>query len=283
MEFYENRLVAMLDVLGFSAKISRASNLPEITQEYAALLEEAKIAALSPVPVEGSHSNPPANFEMAEFVSDTLVLVSKPIDPHSVGNFILTTCLLMERFFSRGYPLRGAISMGSVTVEKEPYVFLSDVFKRLSGLSDALDWTGCVVLPEAETLVLENLFGDTRPISALQSSALHRVRPPWKKGKAPMNSRGKELWCLNWSYFLKRDALMEGLNSLKGDQKKFAQTESYIKYLQSLPDDSQTLSDDFAPAKVVKCMKARSGAHVAFLDSNGDPAQPNTEYCVAFT
>lgn len=80
-----------------------------------------------------------------------------------------------------------------------------------------------------------------------------------------MNSRGKELWCLNWSYFLKRDALMEGLNSLKGDQKKFAQTESYIKYLQSLPDDSQTLSDDFAPAKVVKCMKARSGAHVAFL------------------
>ncbi|MDP3329698.1 MAG: hypothetical protein Q8S60_15530 [Parvibaculum sp.] len=273
----------MLDVLGFDSKISSsAANLLNIMQEYVPLTRDAKTAALSPRPVEGSPSTPPPNFEIAEFVFDTLVLVSKPISPKSVGDFILSTCELMEKFFAHQYPLRGAISLGSVAVDQEPHIFLSDAFKRLSRYGDAQNWAGCVILPEAEDLVVENLLGDLDCHVARQSSAICKISPPWKIEKVPQDFLDRSFWCLNWSYFLQKEIVQEGLNFLKGDREKFEGTRRYLDQQLTLPDDLQLLPDDFAPAKTFKCMKARSSARMAFSDADGNPAQPNGEFSVSF-
>lgn len=282
MDLYENRLIAMLDVLGFSGKISDAQNLSGVTQEYASLLREAKVASLSPKPVDGSPSNPTPNFEIAEFVFDTLVLVSKPLSPQSVGDFVLTTSMLMERFFAQGYPLRGAISLGSVAVDQEPYIFLSDVFKQLSRYGDAQNWAGCVILPEAEDLVIENLLGDLEGHISQQSSAVYKMFPPWKATEVPQDFLDRSFWCLNWSYFLRKETLQEGLSFLKGDHKKFEGTRRYLDQQLALPDDLQELSDDFAPAKVLKCIKIRSSARIGFFDTDGNPSHPKAEFTLIF-
>lgn len=134
--YLENRLIAMLDVLGFSSRIQNPESLKRTTEQYAGLIAEAKEHMFSPAGMPGSPNPPSSNFEYGQFVFDTLVLVSHPLNVHSVAQFVLTTGLLMEKFFEAGYPLRGAIGRGDFCMDDATQIFLSDAFKRLKTEED---------------------------------------------------------------------------------------------------------------------------------------------------
>nr|RAV90439.1 hypothetical protein DBT53_12820 [Aerococcus mictus] len=189
-------------------------------------------------------------------------------------DFVFATALLMETFFARGYPLRGAISHGDIVVKSEPHIFLSDTFKRLSTLGNAQEWTGCVVLPEAESVVIENLLG-LPPSEFSRSSALHKFDPPWKPTIDERNiPLYKDLLCINWSYFVPPSKLSVGLEFLRGDAKKFDMTQAYLDQIGKFPDDKQMLGSEFYPAKTVRTMKARGSIRMSFWDELDEPTKP---------
>jgi hypothetical protein len=77
----------------------------------------------NPKPVRGSPTEPEPNFEYAQFVFDTVVLVSYPIDPESIYRFVFATILLMELFFAERFPLRGAVTKGDFSVDQTAAIF----------------------------------------------------------------------------------------------------------------------------------------------------------------
>lgn len=68
---------------------------------------------------------------------------------------------------------------------------------------------------------------------------------------------------------------------MDGDLEKQKETMHYLESLGQMSDDTQVLSSDFAPAKRMKSMKARSGMRVKFEDDNGNGVNPGYEYTIA--
>lgn len=270
MEVYNDRLIAVLDVLGFSKKIETPCQLEFITKQYASIIQTAKQYAFNTQAIKGSPDQPTTNFEFGEFVFDSLILLSKPITPHSVSDFIFATTQIMENFFIKEFPLRGAISFGDMCLHKEPHLFISNKFKNLTECGNQQDWTGCIILQEAEEIILDNMFGMV-PNVLMRSSALHYFTPPWKK---PNNTKNRKFWCINWPYMLSQSELHKGLDFLKVEKNKYQNTLNYLEYTRLLPDDFQILEPKFHPAKTVHTIKSRSACTFIFRNDAGEKVEP---------
>jgi len=263
----------MLDVLGFADRIQTRHGLEQTTAQYAALIADAKTRVF---PEEGvpKTPKPEPNFEFGQFVFDSLVLVSYPIEPKSVYRFFSATILLMELFFAKRFPLRGAVTKGDFSVDQAAAIFLSDTFKRLRSEEMQQQWSGCSLLEDIEDLALQSLMGLSREVAATtelsRSSPLHRVPVPLKGSKSVPVLR----WCLNWSHFVSPKALAAGLSYMEADPAKRKNTLAYLELIQSLVDDTQTLVPEFSPARSVKVMKFRSGFRMKFEDEEGNPVNP---------
>lgn len=274
--YLENRLIAMLDVLGFASRIETRQALQATTSTYAGLIASARAHMFEPKAIPGSPGAPEPNFEFGQFVFDTLVLVSYPVEIKSAYRFIFATTLLMEKFFERSFPLRGAMGIGDFTSNEESGLFLSNAFKRLKMEEDNQRWSGCTVLPEAEDIVVPFLLGLADPHLQPRSSPLHYVPVPTKRSVDGPQRR----WCLNWSYFLPPSAIEEGLRQMEGDDDKQTNTREYLSRLDGLVDDTQRLAPDFMPATIMKVMKARSGMRVKFEDDQGQGVNPGCSYSI---
>lgn len=275
--YFENRLIAMLDVLGFTSHIQTRDGLEQTTTKYAELIGRAKGHVFSPKAVPGSPNPPEPNFEHGQFVFDTLVLVSYPVDIKSAYRFIFATILLMDIFFTEKFPLRGSIGIGDFCTNEAAQIFLSNAFKKLRTDEENQQWTGCVLLPEAEEVVVSSLLGNVTSSNLPRSSPLHKLQIPLKKPTTPPQTR----WCLNWSHFLSPAIIQAGLQHMTGDLPKQQNTQSYLKLLDELSDDTQMLSAEFSPAKKMKLMKARSGMRVKFEDADGNAVNPSCGYTIA--
>lgn len=279
--YLENRLIAMLDVLGFAERIQTREGLGRTTAQYAELIARAKGHMFSPKAAPGSPNDPEPNFEYGQFVFDTLVLVSYPIDVKSTYRFIFATVLLMELFFAERFPLRGSVGRGDFSVDETVPIFVSDAFKRLRMEETNQQWSGCTILEEVEEIVLPSLLGyspgEAATAKLRRSSPVHRVPVPLKSS----NSVPALRWCLNWSHFLSPAALADGLGYMEGDRLKRQNTEGYLRLLRNLDDDTQTLSPQFSPAKTLKMMKARSGVRLKFEDEAGNGVIPGCSWTFA--
>jgi hypothetical protein len=273
----ENRLIAMLDVLGFSNQIERAENLEKIALRYGDIILASKKRAFSQEALPGSPEQAPSNFAVGEFVFDNVVLVSEEISPKSVGNFVFSLIAIMEMFYAAGFPLRGAISIGDDYSNDENGVFLSNVFKRLNTVGQNQNWTGCVVLPEAEAYVAESLLGTFCGGTSNRSDALIRYSVPAKPGVPDFG----ELYCLNWQYFLTPSQTEEGLRFLSGNLEKHQCTATFIEYLGSLPDPVQVLPEQFLPATSVRFMKCRFSVRMRFEDHQGNAVDPGCDFLIS--
>ena len=227
----------------------------------------------SPKAVPGSLTQPEPNFEYGQFVFDTLVLVSYPLEIKSTYRFIFATILLMEIFFSEKFPLRGSIGIGDFSIDGDAQIFLSNSFKRLRLDEEGQQWTGCVLLPEAEEIVVSSLLGNVAPHMLPKSAPVHRYSVPLKAQQS-QSAR----WCLNWSHFLSPGVIEAGLQCMAGDAPKQENTRQYLATLGRLSDDTQTLSWDFIPAKRLKFMKARSGLRIKFEDDAGNGVNPGCSW-----
>lgn len=266
----ENRLIAMLDVLGLSSQIEDKKELPKVIATYSKLIKEAREKIFTTDTIHGSLEERNYNFEVGEFVFDTLVLVSYPIDVKSTCQLILSTMQLMKLFATANMPLRGAIGIGDYSCDDETKIFLSDVFKRLSKEEQNQQWAGCVLLNDAEDKIISNVMG-VIPTQAKQSDVLHRLVIPSK------SNTKEHRWCLNWTYQLLESELESVLEYMQGDLTKQKNTQAYINNIRSMPDEHQILSPEFYPATKLKMMKTRSSAQIRFEDENGFPVEPGCD------
>lgn len=263
----ENRMIAMLDVLGLSNQINDRDKLLSVISTYKDLISEARHAIFDKQTMAGSQSPSVTNFEVGEFVFDTIVLVSPPIDLKSISNFILSIIQLMELFGKRNMPLRGAIGIGDYCQNEETNIFLSNIFKLLSKAESNQQWTGCVVLADAEDQIINGLMGGP-PETVKRSDVMHQLTIPTK------TSSEEHRWCLNWSYKLLPHEVNSILEYMSGDQNKQNGTRNYLDHLSSLPDDVQILTPEFYPAVKLKTMKTRVAMNILFEDENGLPVEP---------
>lgn len=272
--YFENRIVAMFDVLGFAGTIRDRASLERTTLEYSKLIADAKHHMFSPTPTRGS-PKPEPNFEHGQFVFDTLVLVSFPIDMNAACRFVFATEHLMGLFFGRRYPLRGSIGIGDYCFDDRSGIFLSNVFKQLDVDGSNQQWSGCAILPDAE-MIVGLVLGKPDPGKLCQSSPLHKTSIPVKSG--PVEHR----WCVNWSYFLSPSELGAGLAHMSGDGQKLDNTRAYLDFLRGLRDDRQQLSKEFAPAKTFKVMNSTCISNLKFEDENGNGVEPGCNFRLDF-
>jgi len=275
--YLENRLIAMLDVLGFSSRIKTREGMEQMDAKYAQLIDCAKSHMFSPRSVSGSPEPPEPNFEYGSFVFDTLVLVSYPTDIKSTYRFVFATIWLMEKFFAEGFPLRGSIGIGDFCENEKSGIFLSNAFRRLSEDEKDQQWTGCVLLPEADETVVSSLLGVIAQGAAKKSSPIHYLKVPTKRSPCESSSR----WCLNWSHFLSGSVIQAELEQMAGDYAKQQNTIQYLKLLGEMSDDTQPLAPVFAPAQRMKTMKALSGMRVKFEDEFGNGVIPGCSFTLA--
>ena len=266
--YLENRVVAMLDVLGLSNQIKNKSDLLSVTDTYKKLILEAREAVFQNDAMEGSQNPKATNFEVGEFVFDTVVLVSPPITIHSSCNFILSVIRLMEMFAKNNMPLRGAIGIGDYCSDEETQIFLSNIFKQLSSEEQNQQWCGCVLTSEAEKEIISNVMGD-EPGRPKQSDIFHKLTIPSK------SSDETTRWCLNWTYQLELSEISSMLSYMSGDESKQKGTEVYIKNINGLPDDAQSLPSEFFPAVKLKTIKTRASMQIRFENENGIAVEPD--------
>ena len=264
----------MLDVLGFAGRLGTREVLRKTTATYAALIDRAKTHMFSPPPIAGSPNTPEPNFEYGQFAFDTLVLVSHATDVKSSYRFVFATLLLMDLFFTERFPLRGCIGVGDVCGKESGQIVLSDAFKRSDHAGKNQQWAGCILLEEAEAMVLPSLLGHSpdqaQAVRLPRSAPLHWLPVPLKD----LAGNRRHQWCLNWSYFLSPSTLAAGLEYMNGDPAKQDNTARYLERLATLDDDAQQLSPEFLPARSMKVMKARSGVRIKFEDDLGNGVDP---------
>ena len=267
---YENRIIAMLDILGLSVQIKDPKNLPIVLEKYKKLIKQVRETIFFKESISGSKEPYSYNFEIGEFVFDTLVLVSYPIDVKSSCKFVLSVIEIMELFAKQNMPLRGAIGIGDYCVDDETNIFLSNIFKSLSKEETNQRWSGCVLLPENEDMIISNILG-TIPEIPKQSDVFHLLDVPNKK------SANEKRWCINWIYKMLDDEIESILKYMEGDSDKHENTRLYIDYLKSLPYEYQILPPDYFPAVKMKAMKTRASLNIRFEDKQGLPVEPGCE------
>lgn len=265
--YLENRLVAMLDVLGLSSQIKNKEELLSVIEIYKGLISEAREAVFQKDTMRGSQNSKVTNFEVGEFVFDTVVLVSPPITTHSTCDFILSIVRLMNIFAKNNMPLRGAIGIGDYCSDEETQIFLSNIFKRLSSEEQNQQWSGCILLPEAEQEIILSVMG-SEPSSPKRSDILHKLNVPSK-------STGKTTrWCLNWVYQLEASDIDSLLSYMDEDISKHNGTKNYIDTINALQDDAQSLTDEFFPAVKLKTIKTRASLVLRFENEKGMKVEP---------
>ena len=107
-----NRLIAFVDILGFSHQLETRPTV-EMHARYSALIDRINGT------VFGSHDragNPRKNFAVARFMFDSVVAVSHPTDGdagcHNIFNFLAGMLSLFQDTFGAESPMRGCITLG---------------------------------------------------------------------------------------------------------------------------------------------------------------------------
>lgn len=276
--YYENRIIAMLDILGMATKLTDRESLQKTTDKYSALIAEAQKIVISPVALEGSPEQDINNFEAVEFVFDTIVLVSYPITPQATSQFITGVSSLMGLFFKEQLPLRGSIGIGDYLVDTGTNIFLSNIFKKLNNDELQQEWSGCCILNDNVNIILNNLIGipSINKSNQLQSSVVHLLDVPLKEAKT------EERYCINWIYLLLDNEISRGLRYMINNKSKHQNTKYYIETIKSFHDDVQKLDKSMSPATQLKSIKTRAGVRLLFTDDDGTPVDPSGNFTLSF-
>jgi len=266
----KDRLIGFLDVLGFTAFLQRET-LENVHKEYSSFIDAAKTRTF--FKAQGDNSGR-TNFEFAEFVSDSIVLVSNPIDDvYNVNNFVGAISYLLEMGFIANLPLRGAITRGDFLVDSVRNIFISKEYADLVHFEAAQEWSGCAVLGLAEDTIIDAIFGrvDKSILKEKQigNNLVLSFKVPLKEKKSI------ELFVVNFLIFMTKEQILAGLNHLIEPKKK--NNTNFFEFLNSLAFEYQSLPPQFLPAIRTMMVKTRSGVRVAFLDEDGNPCKPGVD------
>jgi len=267
-----DRLIAFLDVLGFGRRLE--SDLEGTHAKYAELIDLARKEVFQNQP--GYLLRYQANFAKSVFIYDSVLLVSHPTDEAgAVGHFLLATTFLLERAFAAGLPLRGCIGFGDFLCDDDRHIYLASNSKVLVEKADAQDWSGCVVLPGAQALVLDATYCNGMDTDAA---------PPVKKSlpvvpfvvpfKQVAHSQREELWCLNWVYMLPDAEREQGMDYLKGAKEKHCNTKEFVEYVLGLDDKVLKLRGEVPGATRLKGVYCKHVARQIAVTDDGTVVRP---------
>jgi hypothetical protein len=269
----ENRLIAFLDVLGFSARLE-SEEIESLHKQYAVFIDEAKTATF--FAAQGDNTGR-KNFEFSQFLFDSIVLVSCPVDDvYNVNNFVSAVSLLLELGFKSKLPLRGAISQGDFLYDQERNIFLSERFPELAKFELKQEWAGCSVLRHAEQTVANAAIGITDisqiPVEQTRNQLFHRYKSPLKNGEV------FDSLVLNYLFFLSEKEILSGIDYLiQGKKEHNAQ---YFEFLKNLPLSYQQLDQGMLPAVSCASITTRSGVRFKFIDADGNSCVPASGFTV---
>jgi hypothetical protein len=262
------RLIAFLDILGFSRRLETmpASDLHSI---YAALIDHATKFVFRQE--DGAAGNVRRNFTKAQFLFDSIVLISNPVDddtgPKNVFDFLSATALLFEKSLGREMPLRGCIGYDDILLDESRQVFLSPSFPAMVREEKTEEWSGVTLLPAAVDQVLAALYGDPESEIARNGTG-HVIRYG-----VPRKPEGhSEAWCLNWAYLCDAEDLRIGLGFLTGRQRE--ETRRFAEHVRELVGPGPPVPEAHRPIHRVLLQAARVGCHIKFVDQAGNGVNP---------
>lgn len=264
----QSRLIAFLDILGFS-RLLEAKPLVELHQDYAALIDEARNTVFGASPAEGT------NFAKAQFVFDSVVLVSHPLDegrgPNSAFGFLSAVSHLMRQTFARRMPLRGAVGLGDFLDDPARDIFLSPIFPSLVRAEREQDWCGVMVLDDAIGEIFEHLHG-ARPEEVPLSPANLLIQYDVPRKATALG--GEPGWCVNWVWLTDAPHLAEPLSWIV--EPKRSAVLAFANHIQSLssPSFHLALPQPVGAVVAARFQVARAGMNLKFLDAEGRGADP---------
>lgn len=268
IESYKNRLIGFFDILGFS-KVLMSYNLNVLYARYAELIDQVnkELYLLN-------KENESQNFQKIQFLFDSIVIVSKPIENiNNINNFINGCSSIFEKAFRQKLPLRGAITIGDFIECKKRNIFLSSAFSELVKLEKNQEWAGCIITESAKNIVLQAIEGDnpSPKTDSRQSSLLFEYTVPFKCNK------NIPFLCINFCNFLSNAEIKNGLNYLKGDLSKYENTKAFIDFINQKNDDKLQISS--SPQNLyIKFMKSRTGFRYRLVDFEGNLVIPEKSF-----
>jgi hypothetical protein len=270
-EVLSSRLVAFLDILGFSERLTTMPLL-DLHREYSTLIDYARTTGF------GTSGQPGDNFAYAQFLYDSVVIVSHPLDrdndgPKSVFKFVAATLALLEQAFRRRMPLRGAIGLADFLHDPDRAIFLSPIFPALVNAERLQEWCGVLVLSNAVDAVFAGIHGvDPSVVPASPSNMLLPYDVLMKQpGGGSCRARH---WCLNWVWFSDAPVLSGALDWLR--EPKRSEVRAFIDHVASLPGHGQQVEYPAPLGAVVaaRIQMCRAGMRLKQLDAAGCGADP---------
>lgn len=268
------RLIGFFDILGFSVRL-RTMEMTDLHHLYADLIDDVQGTVFSPEILGRAGKQRKSNFDRANFLFDSIVLVSRALTPEdarqAVHDFLMSCASLMEKSFTRQLPLRGAVGFGDYLEDSERNIFLSREFANLVRVEKGQEWSGCIVLPEATEKILPVLFlnPDAPKHYEHRAMVLAPYEVPFKSTEKPHSGN---YWCINWVYFLSPEERSAGLAFLKSP--KLENTLKFVQHVESLPDEERPLPEKFLPAVRLLAQGTLSGVRIKFLDDRGNAVDP---------
>ena len=264
--YLEDRCIAMLDVLGFSDRITNKKKILKTLNKYNQIIAQSKEHLFRSRSSLGTGTHDLHFFAAAEFVFDTLILVSDPIAGNKgrCGAFVGGIAGLMPYFARSHMPLRGVVGIGDFAADDSSNIFLSDIFARLITAEKNQEWTGCYILPEFERRVLQ-LLHTKNPYQATQAAYLLPFPVPLKSNTT------LDAYCVNWLSDFPQKDVPGLLHFLSAVPTKRSNTEAFISFFRSLPDEQHELPTEFWPAVKASIFHTDQVSRVQFRDSAGNP------------
>lgn len=278
IEKLDNRLIAYLDVLGFSQRI--ANEKPEnLVVKYSEFITTANNKIFNSN--QGvDEIDPQTNFAKTKFVFDSIILVSHPINnDRNISRFIFGLMLLMETGFAEHLPLRGAITLGDFVEDTLNGIFISDKFKHLVESEQKIDFSGCCVLDDAAEIILCALNGSAlEPADNKKHHVLINYHVPIKdEGSRTLR---KPMWCLNWYYLFDKRILDSSIDYLIDNKKKH--TVEFVEFISNMAgQEKQKLSGSASPV-FFRFMPSTTQCRLVFTDEHENPVNPPLGTQLAF-
>ena len=272
VEILSERLIAFFDILGFSDRL-RVMPMGELHALYSELIDNVRDTIFEPIATTGELAERRTNFDRADFMFDSIILVSRDLsDPKvrgpAVHNFVSSCSTLMEKSFARQLPLRGCVGLGDYLEDKSRNIFLSRLFADLVSAENNQEWSGCMILPNAADLITDATYLD----SARVARAPHGELPILPFDVPTKSGAPSRRWCINWGYFLPESSRAIGMSFLVGAKAK--NTSAFATYVDSLPSRNYLLPDRFRPAVRMLAQATRGGMRLMFKNEAGEPVDP---------
>jgi len=188
-QFEEHALVAAFDVLGFKSMMNDWANIQTLSGRVSSLISLANLLAQEPsrFNIDGIQSR--ASIQVAQ-ASDTFVIYCPYKSSADICQFLWNIQQILFHAIRERFPLRGAITIGSVAASPVEHLFLGPAVIEALEYERLAEWAGAIICPKLDEELRRRSLIDHL------GTLLVNYKVPYKEN---LKSHPPEhLLCLNW-------------------------------------------------------------------------------------